>query len=92
MDIPNLSAIALSHAIHSKAVSCREVISSFLNQIQTHNGSSNALVSLADPQVVLALADERDAQLARGDHAVELLEEPYLGPNFGFLGRHLLCV
>ena len=67
MDIPNLSAIALSHAIHSKAVSCREVISSFLNQIQTHNGSSNALVSLADPQVVLALADERDSQLARGE-------------------------
>ena len=67
MIIQNLSALDLSHAIHSKAVSCREVMTSFLNQIQKHNAHSNALVSLASAEVVLAQADERDAQLARGE-------------------------
>jgi amidase len=67
MVIPNMSALDLSHAIHSKQVSCREVMTSYLTHIQTHNGNSNALVSLAEPETVLAMADERDAQLSRGE-------------------------
>ena len=67
MVIPNMSALDLSQAIHRKQVSCREVMTSYLAQIQTHNGNSNALVSLAEPEAALAMADERDAQLSRGE-------------------------
>lgn len=66
MVIPNMSALALSKAIHSKQVSCREVMLAFLNQIETHNPASNAIVSLAPQEALLAQTDERDAQLARG--------------------------
>ncbi|MGB4020855.1 MAG: amidase [Limnohabitans sp.] len=66
MVIPNMSALDLSQAIHSKAVSCREVALAYLKQIDTHNPASNAIVSLAPPELVLQQADERDAQLARG--------------------------
>ena len=67
MVIPNMSAIELSKAIHSKEVSCREVMTSYLTHIDTHNASSNALVSLAPPETLLAQSDERDVQLARGE-------------------------
>ena len=67
MVIPNMSAVDLSQAIHSKAVSCREVTLAYLKQIETHNPASNAIVSLASPEVVLQQADDRDAQLARGE-------------------------
>lgn len=66
MVIPNMSALDLSNAIHSKAVSCREVMQAYLNHIETHNAASNALVSLAQPELVLQEADARDAQLLRG--------------------------
>ncbi len=67
MVIPNMSALALSKAIHTKQVSCREVIQAFLNQIEKHNPDSNAIVSLAPQEAILAQADERDAQLAGGE-------------------------
>ena len=66
MVIPNMSALALSKAIHSKQVSCREVMQAYLKQIEKHNPASNAIVSLAPQEALLAQADERDAQLARG--------------------------
>ena len=66
MVIPNMSALALSKAIHSKQVSCREVMQAYLNQIEKHNPGSNAIVSLAPQEAILAQADERDTQLARG--------------------------
>ncbi len=67
MVIPNMSALALSTAIHKKQVSCREVTLAFLQQIDTHNPASNAIVSMTTPDAILAQADERDAQLARGE-------------------------
>ena len=67
MVYPEISADALSQAIHSKQVSCREVMQITLNQIAQHNPQSNALVSLADGDDLLRQADERDAQLARGE-------------------------
>ena len=67
MVYPEISADALSHAIHSKQVSCREVMHITLRQIAQHNPHSNALVSLADGDDLLRQADERDAQLARGE-------------------------
>jgi amidase len=66
MVIPNMSALALSKAIHNKQVSCREVMQAYLKQIETHNPASNAIVSLAPQDALLAQADERDAQLGRG--------------------------
>ncbi len=66
MVIPNMSALDLSKAIHSKQVSCREVMLAYLKQIEKHNPASNAIVSLAPQEALLAQADERDAQLARG--------------------------
>jgi amidase len=66
MVIPNMSALALSKAIHSKQVSCREVMQAYLKQIEKHNPGSNAIISLAPQDDILAQADERDAQLARG--------------------------
>jgi len=67
MVYPEISADALSHAIHTKQVSCREVMQATLQQVARHNPHSNALVSLADEDVLLRQADERDAQLARGE-------------------------
>ena len=67
MVIPNMSALALSKAIHNKQVSCREVMQAYLNQIEKHNPGSNAIVSLAPQEDILAQAEERDAQLARGE-------------------------
>jgi len=66
MVIPNMSALVLSKAIHSKQVSCREVMQAYLKQIETHNPASNAIVSLAPQEALFAQADERDTQLARG--------------------------
>jgi amidase len=62
-----LSATALSQAIHSRSLSCREVMSAYLGQIERLNPRVNALVSLQDPEGVLRQADQRDAQLQRGE-------------------------
>lgn len=64
--IVELDALALSQAIHARQVSCREVMLAYLAQIERFNPQVNALVSLREPQVLLAEADQRDRQLARG--------------------------
>jgi amidase len=64
--IVELSAKALSAAIQTRQVSCREVMTAYLAQIDRLNPKANAIVSLQDPEKSLKLADERDAQLARG--------------------------
>ena len=64
---PDTSAIDLSRAIHLKQVSCQEVMLSTLDRIARLNPVSNAIVSLQDPELLLAQARERDAQLARGE-------------------------
>jgi amidase len=65
--ITRLSAQALSAAIHSKQVSCREVMQAYLQRIAEQNPAYNAIVNLQDPEALLAQADARDAQLARGE-------------------------
>ncbi|PUE06363.1 amidase [Limnohabitans sp. T6-5] len=65
-DITQSSALDLSRAIHTKQVSCREVMQATLAQIDRLNPLSNAIVSRVDSDALLAQADERDAQLARG--------------------------
>ncbi len=65
--ITDLGATALSAAIHSKTVSCREVMQAYLARIQAVNPAVNAIVSLCDEAALLADADAKDAQLARGE-------------------------
>jgi amidase len=64
--ITDLDAGALSQAIHAKEVSCREVMQAYLARIARLNPRYNAIVSLQDGDLLLRQADERDAQLARG--------------------------
>ena len=64
---PYLSASDLSHAIHSKEISCQEVMQSTLERVARLNPQSNAIVSLQEPEILLTQARERDDQLARGE-------------------------
>ncbi len=63
--ITNFSADALSEAIHSKTVSCREVMQAYLAQIARVNPHVNAIVSLRDEATLLAEADSFDAMLRK---------------------------
>ena len=65
--ITDWSASALSAAIHAKTVSCREVMQAYLSRIQRVNPIVNAIINLQDEGALLAQADARDAQLARGE-------------------------
>lgn len=62
-----LDAVALSKRIHSKQVSCREVMTAYLDHIERLNPKVNAIVSLQDREDLLKQADLRDAQLSRGE-------------------------
>lgn len=64
---PDSSALDLSRAIHLKQVSCQEVMQTTLERMARFNPLSNALVSLQEPELLMAQARERDAQLARGE-------------------------
>jgi amidase len=74
-DIVMLSAVDLARAIREKQVSCREVLTAFLAQIDRFNPRVNAIVSLQDRESLLKQADERDRQLSQGQ---------YLGWMHGF--------
>ncbi len=64
---PDISALDMSRALHLKQVSCQEVMQSTLDRIAQLNPQSNAIVSLQEPELLMAQARERDAQLARGE-------------------------
>lgn len=66
-DIVRLDAVSLSRAIAARDVSCREVMQACLARIDRFNPVVNAIVSLQDREGLLKQADERDAQLARGE-------------------------
>jgi amidase len=74
-DITDLDAVALAAAIASRAVSCVEVMTAYLDRIDRLNPQLNAIVNLRDRAPLLAEAREHDAQLARGDA---------IGPLHGF--------
>ncbi|MDI9333836.1 MAG: amidase [Cytophagales bacterium] len=65
-DITALSASALSNAIHTKRLSCTEVMQAFLQRIALVNPSYNAIISLRDSNELLAQAKAHDAMLAAG--------------------------
>ncbi len=53
MELTELSATALSQAIHARRVSCREVMQACLARIARVNPLHNALVSLRDGDALL---------------------------------------
>ena len=57
----------LSSLIHDRDVSCREVMVAYLDRIDAVNPAVNAIVALQPRETLLAQADERDRQLARGE-------------------------
>ena len=65
--ITEWSASVLSVAIHAKTVSCREVMQAHLARIKQINPVVNAIINLQEEGELLAQADARDAQLARGE-------------------------
>ena len=60
----DLSAEALSRAIHRRQVSCREVMRHTLERIAALNPRFRAIVNLAPADELLRQADARDAELA----------------------------
>ena len=74
-DIVMMDAVALSSAIHTRQLSCVEVMTAYLDHIDRLNPKVNAIVALEDRAKLLPQAQERDAQLARGES---------MGPLHGF--------
>ena len=64
-EITGWTAIQLSQAIQSRRVSCVEVMTAYLDQIDRLNPKVNALVSLQPREALLAQAAQRDGQLGR---------------------------
>jgi amidase len=65
-ELTDLSASELSSRLHARQVTCREALQAFLARIERLNPRANAIVNLADPDLLLAQADQCDAELARG--------------------------
>ena len=74
-DIVMMDAVGLASLIRSRQVSCREVMTAYLDHIEKMNPHVNAIVALQDRAALLEQAQERDQQLARGE---------WLGPLHGF--------
>ena len=66
-DILNLDATTLARRLAAREISCRDLMTATLARIESLNPRFNALVSLRDGDALLAEADARDAQLARGE-------------------------
>ncbi|MBC5781863.1 amidase [Ramlibacter sp. USB13] len=62
-----LDAGTLARRIAAREVSCRELMEASLERIAALNPLHNAIVSLREPEVLLAEADACDATLARGE-------------------------
>jgi amidase len=74
-EIVMMDAAALSGAIRARRISCREVMTAYLDHIEAINPAVNAIVSLRPRGDLLAAATRRDAELDRGEYA---------GPLHGF--------
>ena len=61
-----ISARELTKLIGEKKVSCREVMSAYLERINRINPKINAIVAKLDDEKCFELADEADHQLAKG--------------------------
>lgn len=65
-DILGMSALALSDAIHTRQVSCGELMAATLAAIERFNPIVNAIVSLRDGDVLMEEARGADTELAAG--------------------------
>src|ERR1700693_2081531 len=65
-DIVMMDAVALSSAIHTRQVSCVEVMTAYLDHIDRLNPKVNAIVALQDRAGLLAQARARDDRIGRG--------------------------
>ena len=74
-DLVMMDAAALQNSIRTRQASCVEVMAAYLDHIDRINPQVNAIVALQDRAGLLAQADERDVQLARGEA---------VGPLHGF--------
>ncbi len=70
-----MDACSLSRRIHSREISCLEVLDAFHEHIDKLNPIVNAIVARPEIESLRDLARERDAQLARGQS---------MGPLHGF--------
>lgn len=66
-DIVGMDASQLSAAIHARTVSCVEVMTAYLDQIERWNPRVTAIVSLEPHETLLRQARDRDDALARGE-------------------------
>jgi len=66
-DLLDLDATELSRRIARRDVACRDLMAASLARIEALNPRFNAIVSLRPAEALLAEADQRDAQLARGE-------------------------
>jgi amidase len=62
-----MGAAALSELIHARQVSCREVMTAFLDRIDARNRELNAIVSRRERDVLMREAAERDEELVAGE-------------------------
>ena len=67
MTLTDLSAQALSDAIHARQYACREVMQAYIDRIGLINSRFNALVSLQPAETLLRHADQCDLELSRGE-------------------------
>ena len=61
-----LTALELSHAIHTKRVSCQQVMRCALERIHAENATYNPIVQLASEEALMQQAREHDALWAAG--------------------------
>jgi amidase len=66
MSICKLPAHKLSQAIHSRQISCKELMVATLDRIAKVNPTHNAIVSLRDTKALLLEADAHDLALSKG--------------------------
>ena len=57
------NAVELARGIQSRRWLCREVMQAFLLHIHRFNPKVNVILSMVEPELLLAEADERDVQL-----------------------------
>ena len=73
--IVDMDACELSRRIHTREISCLEVLDAFHDQIDRFNPVVNAIVARPERETLRDMARERDAQLSRGQS---------MGPLHGF--------
>lgn len=76
-EIVMMDAATLSSAIKSRQISCAEVMTAYLDQIDAINPAVNAIVSIRPRAELIEEARRRDAELSRGEYAGEMHGFPH---------------